>query len=144
MISQGSKNNITTPRHRPKLAIAGASGSIGTAVCRELADDYEIVALTRSLAGSKLQDKNIPVTWQFCDFFSMRGVETALAGIEFAIYLIHTRIPTARLDQAQSEDMDLLLAQLCPCCQKKRHQTDSVPRGYYPGRSYKLSAYSEP
>ncbi|MFV1974575.1 MAG: NAD(P)H-binding protein [Candidatus Scalindua sp.] len=110
MISQGSKDNITTPRHRPKLVIAGASGSIGTAVCRELADDYEIVALTRSLARSKLQDKNIPVTWQFCDFFSMRGVEAALAGIEFSIYLIHTRIPTARLDQAQSEDMDLLLA----------------------------------
>jgi len=99
-----------TLEHRPRLVIAGAGGSIGAAVCRELAADYEIVALTRSEARSKSGEPDIPVTWQSCDFFSMPAVETVLAGAEYAIYLIHTRLPTARLDQAESEDMDLLLA----------------------------------
>lgn len=99
-----------TLEQRPRLVIAGAGGSIGTALCRELAADYEIVALTRSVARLKIQETKIPVTWQFCDFFSLHGVETALAGAEYAIYLIHTRLSTARLDQAASEDMDLLLA----------------------------------
>jgi uncharacterized protein YbjT (DUF2867 family) len=105
-----STENQGTQEHRPRLVIAGAGGSIGAAVCRELARDYEIIALTRSEARSKLEESDIPVTWKFCDFFSMGSVETALAGAEYAIYLIHTRLPTARLDQAESEDMDLLLA----------------------------------
>jgi uncharacterized protein YbjT (DUF2867 family) len=105
-----STENQGTPEHRPRLVIAGAGGSIGTAVCRKLASDYEIIALTRSEARSKLQDPDMPVTWKFCDFFSMGSVEKALAGADYAIYLIHTRLPTARLDQAESEDMDLLLA----------------------------------
>ena len=105
-----STENQGTLEYRPRLVIAGAGGSIGKAVCRELAADYEIVALTRSVARSKLHETDTPVTWHYCDFFSMRSVQTALTGAEYAIYLIHTRLPTARLDQAVSEDMDLLLA----------------------------------
>ena len=95
---------------RPRVVIAGAGGSIGTAVCRDLASEFDVVALTWSEPGSELQEMNIPVTWQFCDFFSMGRVQEALSGARYAIYLMHTRLPTARLDQAASEDMDLLLA----------------------------------
>ena len=104
------QKNHSSRKHRPRLVIAGADGSIGTEVCRELAADYDIVALTRSVARSKLLETSISVTWKFCDFFSMSSVEKALAGAEYSVYLIHTRLPTARLDQAVSEDMDLLLA----------------------------------
>ena len=110
MNPDGSRENQGPQMYRPRLIVAGADGSIGTAVCRELAEEYDIVALTRSEALSKLHETDIPVTWQFCDFFSMSRVETALTGAQYAVYLIHTRLPTARLDQAASEDMDLLLA----------------------------------
>jgi uncharacterized protein YbjT (DUF2867 family) len=75
--------------NRPRLVIAGAGGSIGTAMCRHLAQEYEIVALTSS---------------------PRRPLEAALAGADFAIYLLRTTLPTSRLTQAQSEDTDILLA----------------------------------
>lgn len=103
MTPDDSTENKGAGKPGPRLVIAGADGSIGTAVCQELSADYEIVAHTRSKERSKLQETSIPVTWRFCDFFSMRGVETSLAGAEYAVYLIHTRLPTARLDQAASE-----------------------------------------
>jgi uncharacterized protein YbjT (DUF2867 family) len=110
MTTQNPTDHTANPPRRPRLAVAGASGSIGTALCRELADAYEITALTRSLARSKVQDADMPLTWKFCDFFSMRSVEEALSGADYAVYLIHPRIASARLDQAASEDMDLLVA----------------------------------
>jgi len=45
-----------------------------------------------------------------CDHFSRRELETALEGVDYAIYLVHNRDPSARLDQAQTQDMDLLVA----------------------------------
>ncbi len=95
---------------RPRLAIAGASGFIGTAVCQELARDYEIIALTRSPARARTQDPRFPITWCHCDLFSMRQVAAALKGAEFAIYLVHSLAPSARLTQAKPRDMDLLIA----------------------------------
>jgi uncharacterized protein YbjT (DUF2867 family) len=110
MTSQNSTHHRDASPPLTRLAVAGASGSIGTALCRELSDAYEITALTRSLARSKVHDPDMPLTWKFCDFFSMRSVEEALSGADYAIYLIHTRIASARLDQAASEDMDILVA----------------------------------
>jgi hypothetical protein len=37
-------------------------------------------------------------------------VEKAIADCDYIIYLVHTRVPTARLDQAECENMDLLIA----------------------------------
>jgi nucleoside-diphosphate-sugar epimerase len=42
-----------TPSGRPRVAIAGASGFIGTALCPRLAEHYEVVALTRSPARAR-------------------------------------------------------------------------------------------
>lgn len=95
---------------RPRLVIVGASGSIGTAVCRDLADDYEIVALTRFDARAGVPEPELPVVWRQCDLFSRVQSDAALEGADYVIYLVHTRLPSARLDQAQCEDMDLLIA----------------------------------
>ncbi len=95
---------------RKRLVIAGASGSIGTALCRELSDDYEIVAVTHLEARAKISDPDLPVTWRHCDVFSRSEMAAALDGADYAVYLIHTRLPSARLDQAQCEDMDLIIA----------------------------------
>ena len=92
------------------VTIAGASGFIGTALCRELTADHDVVALTRSPTRSKTSEVEMSVRWQYCDFFSMREVESALRGSEYLIYLVHNRVPTARLDQAACRDMDVLIA----------------------------------
>ncbi len=92
------------------MVIAGASGFIGTAVSRELVRSNNVVVLTRSSARSRHADPDVPITWLFCDLYSRREVERALAGADYAIYLVHTRMPSARLNQAQSDDMNLLLA----------------------------------
>jgi nucleoside-diphosphate-sugar epimerase len=97
-------------KNKTQIAIAGASGFIGTALCRELAHDYNVVAITRSPTRSKIADPEVPVTWRHCDPFSMREVELALSGAEYLIYLVHNRGPSARLDQAGCQDMDVLIS----------------------------------
>ena len=95
---------------KPKLVVAGASGFIGTAVCQELVKRYDVVVLTRSRARSQMANPGIPVSWLYCDLFSRRDVENALAGSEYAVYLVHVMMPTAHLDQSHSDDINLLLA----------------------------------
>jgi len=92
---------------RPRIAIAGTSSFIGAAVCRALAPRFEMVALTRSMAPS-FGGEGIEV--RPCDHFSRSELAAALGGVDHAIYLVHNRDPSARLDQAQSRDMDLLVA----------------------------------
>lgn len=96
--------------NRKRLVIAGASGSMGTALCRELGADYDILALTHLEARAENPIPDLPVTWRHCDMFSRSEMIDALDGADFAIYLIHTRLASARLDQAQCEDMELIIA----------------------------------
>lgn len=95
---------------KPKLVVAGASGFIGTAVCQELVKNFDVVVLTRSRSRSQRVNPAIQISWLFCDLFSRRDVENALAGAEYVVYLVHVRMPTARLDQSHSDDINLLLA----------------------------------
>ncbi|MGA0094626.1 MAG: NmrA family protein, partial [Chthoniobacterales bacterium] len=44
-----------------------------------------------------------------CDLFSLLQTERALAGADYAVYLVHSMLP-ARLTQARFEDMDFILA----------------------------------
>jgi nucleoside-diphosphate-sugar epimerase len=95
---------------KPKIVVAGASGFIGTAVCQELVKQYDVVVLTKSRARCQMSNQCIAVTWRFCDLFSRSDVENALAGSEYAVYMLNVRTSTSRLDQAKSENMNLLLA----------------------------------
>ena len=97
-------------RDRTRVAVAGAAGSIGRAVCEALAQDFEVIALVGSRARVQEPDCDLPFTWRHCEPFSRREVEAAIAGCDCAVYLVHSRLPTARLVQAECEDMDLLIA----------------------------------
>ena len=86
------------------IGIAGATGFVGRALCRDLVADHRVIALSRTpveLAG---------VESRVCDLFVLAEVERALAGADVAIYLVHSMLPSARLTQAGFADLDLLLA----------------------------------
>jgi uncharacterized protein YbjT (DUF2867 family) len=95
---------------RPRVAVAGASGFVGTALCPRLADDFEVTALTRSPARAHLGDRDARIRWRHCDLFSIDAVRAALAGIDYAVYLVHSQAPSSRLTQAEPRDLDLILA----------------------------------
>jgi nucleoside-diphosphate-sugar epimerase len=90
--------------------VAGAAGSIGLAVSEALAKDFEVIALVGSRARAQEPKSGLPFSWRYCEPFSRREVEAAVAGCDYAVYLVHTRLPTARLVQAECADMDLLIA----------------------------------
>jgi uncharacterized protein YbjT (DUF2867 family) len=95
---------------RPRIAVAGASGFIGTAVCRALAQELDVRALTRSPARAQTPDPHERISWRHCDLFSAKDLIAGLAGCDYAIYLVHSLAPSSRLTQASPRDMDLILA----------------------------------
>jgi uncharacterized protein YbjT (DUF2867 family) len=95
---------------RPRLAIFGASGFIGNGLCHYMSPHYDTIAITRSPHRAALGSPGLDVVWRVSDFFRRPDLEKVLNGVDYAIYLAHTRVPTARLDQARCEDMDLLQA----------------------------------
>lgn len=97
-------------KDRPKVVVAGAGGSIGAALCRDLAGECDIVALVGSKERVPETETNPFLSWRYCELFSRQDVEKAIADCDYIIYLVHTRIPTARLDQTECENMDLLIA----------------------------------
>ena len=96
---------------KPVVAIAGASGFVGSALIDALTADHPIIALGRSRASdpAELHSTN-HVIWRKCDLFSLLEVEKALLGADIAIYLVHSMIPSAKLTQGNFVDMDLILA----------------------------------
>ena len=95
---------------RPTVAIAGASGFVGTALRRALAEEFDLVGLTRSPARATRADVGDATRWRHCDLFSLRDVEAGLEGADFAVYLVHSMLPSARLTQGTFADLDLILA----------------------------------
>jgi len=92
------------------VLVAGAGGSIGAAVCRELARHHEVIALVGSSERAGTAAPLPGVNWRACELFSRAAVDETIAGCDYVVYLVHTRVPTARLDQAACDDMDLLIA----------------------------------
>lgn len=107
-------------RVKPVVAIAGATGFVGDALCRALLDTFHVVALTRSPTRTRLPD-NSGIEWRYCDLFSMRELDLALENIDYAIYLVHSMLPSARLVQANFSDLDLLLADNFARAAEKSH-----------------------
>ena len=94
---------------RPIVAIAGATGFVGRALRRALAPDHALVSLTRSEPTDE-RKQDPATTWRRCDLFSLLDVERALEGVDTAIYLVHSMMPSARMMQANFADLDLILA----------------------------------
>ncbi|CAM3425772.1 MULTISPECIES: NAD(P)H-binding protein [Saccharibacillus] len=97
----------TTEHERPKVILTGASGYIGQNLMKKLTEDYDVIALSRH-GGSKEDEEH--VEWRSCDFYSMDDALESLQGADFAFYLIHSMMPTAKLTQGNFEDMDAILA----------------------------------
>ncbi|MEY3481345.1 MAG: hypothetical protein RIQ71_2120 [Verrucomicrobiota bacterium] len=89
---------------RPTVVVAGASGFVGMALLPVLAENFDVLALSRT-ANPEMPG----VRWVRCDLFSLLQTERALQGADYAVYLVHSMLP-ARLTQARFEDMDFILA----------------------------------
>lgn len=93
------------------IAIAGASGFVGRALINQLSNDpgiggSSIIALSR---GS-IEGLPPGVTTRQVDLFSSESTHAALRGVETAIYLVHSMLPSTALFQGSFHDTDLLLA----------------------------------
>lgn len=95
---------------RQTVAMAGATGFVGTRLREALRDRYDLICLTRSSASLAMQRGRPGEIWRKCDLFSVLELEEALAGADYAIYLVHSMMPSARLIQGTFADMDLILA----------------------------------
>ncbi len=89
------------------IAIAGATGFVGRELIAALRGNRKLLALGRGVQSSRPESG---VEWRQADFFSVDSLSEALRGSRTAIYLIHSMMPTARLDQSRFEDADLWLA----------------------------------
>ena len=96
---------MTEFKDRKRIAVAGASGFIGSQLIETLLPNYDVVGLTRYQKESTRH-----LTWRQCDLFSLLQAEHALRGADYAFYLVHSMMPTSHLTQASFEDMDLILA----------------------------------
>jgi uncharacterized protein YbjT (DUF2867 family) len=95
---------------RPTVAIAGATGFVGTAVREALRPDYDLIGLTRSPVRARENADTATEEWRHCDLFDPYAVRDGLKGADYAIYLVHSMLPSARLTQGQVADLDLLQA----------------------------------
>ena len=92
---------------RPVVAVAGANGFVGTHVVRALQDNFRAVALGRSPNAAA---NTSHVEYRVCDLFSLGSTRAALEGVDVAVYLVHSMMPSSRLFQGDFHDTDLLLA----------------------------------
>ena len=90
----------------PVVAVAGASGFIGQALGPSLAHHFSPIALSRSAR----EPGGGYTGCRQADLFSLSGATRALEGAEYAVYLVHSMMPAARLVQGHFEDLDVLCA----------------------------------
>jgi uncharacterized protein YbjT (DUF2867 family) len=93
---------------KKKLLIIGASGFVGEHLTERLLknSNYEIYGISRS--DRPKEDGKI--NWIKADLYSSQDIENALIGMDYAIYLVHSMSPTARLDQGNFQDYDIIMA----------------------------------
>ncbi|HAV13330.1 MAG TPA: hypothetical protein DCX06_07570 [Opitutae bacterium] len=95
---------------KPVVAVAGASGFVGTHLRQQLSDLYTFRALSRSPNIVERNANDSSTQWRQCDLYSLPKLTEALQGCDFGFYLVHSMAPSSRLMQANFEDTDLLLA----------------------------------
>lgn len=91
---------------KPRVVIAGASGFVGRALAPILSEAFHVIGLSRSQRdpGGGFDE------YRSCDLFSLKESEAALKGVEYAVYLVHNMMPTARLTQGSFADLDVVCA----------------------------------
>ncbi|MFZ5645855.1 MAG: NAD-dependent epimerase/dehydratase family protein [Bacillota bacterium] len=101
---------MKSPSKRPVVVIAGATGFVGKALISALRSHYRLICLTRGQIDESNVFCNPDITWRQCDLFSLIDAEKALGCADYAFYLVHSMMPSARLTQGSFEDMDLIMA----------------------------------
>ena len=92
---------------KQNIAIAGATGFIGRWFIDRYKNEFNITALSRKKVANNNQSA---VKWKQVDLYSISSTTEALANIDIAIYLVHSMMPSTRLNQGSFEDTDILLA----------------------------------
>jgi len=106
----GLPRSLMNADNRKTVVIAGASGFVGQAICAQLVTRFRVVALTRSLAHARPGTDEAGIEWRQCDLFSLLETEEALKSADYAVYLVHSMLPSSRLTQGSFVDLDLILA----------------------------------
>jgi uncharacterized protein YbjT (DUF2867 family) len=83
-----------------RVAVFGATGTIGTALLPVLARDHDVIAISRSDHPDELG-----ITWRRGDATDVGAVRRALDGVEVVYYLVHS------LGNADFEERDLRAAE---------------------------------
>jgi uncharacterized protein YbjT (DUF2867 family) len=91
----------------PCVAVAGATGFLGSALGQALQDQVNLIGLTRSDRAAIDHYAEV----RRVDLFSKTDTVRALKGVDYAVYLVHSMMPSARLVQSSFEDLDLLCAE---------------------------------
>ncbi|WP_077622806.1 NAD(P)H-binding protein [Sediminibacillus massiliensis] len=94
-------------KRRLKVALTGASGYIGKNLLSKITNTFDVIALSRNVKDKANTEH---VSWRECDFFSLKDAQVGLSGADIAIYLIHSMKPSAKMTQAEFQDMDVILA----------------------------------
>ncbi len=90
--------------------VAGASGYIGKEILPLLLEKFPNASIT-ALSRVSQSSPDARISWKACDLFSLKSLEEALPKkIDYALYLVHSMGPTARLDQGSFADYDIILA----------------------------------
>jgi uncharacterized protein YbjT (DUF2867 family) len=94
-----------------KIAVVGATGFVGRKVVDALLErsTADVLALSRNPLGDRYEN-NPRFTWNSIDLHNLLECEQALEGCRVAIYLVHSMLPSARLNQGTFQDFDLSLA----------------------------------
>lgn len=99
--------NASTENRKITIAIAGASGFIGRWFIDTFRHKFKIIAISRS---KLINEENSNVEWRQADLYSIGSTTNAVKGADLAIYLVHSMMPSTRLNQGSFEDTDLILA----------------------------------
>jgi uncharacterized protein YbjT (DUF2867 family) len=97
---------IAASDQKPLVVIAGASGFVGRALAGPLSERFRVVGLARGAGPAEGPWSE----WRRCDLLNLREAEQGLSGARYAVYLVHSMMPSARLTQASFADLDLLCA----------------------------------
>jgi nucleoside-diphosphate-sugar epimerase len=95
---------------KPLVAVAGASGFVGSHLRLRLGEAFRFRALTRSPNIVERNQGTSSTEWRHCDLYSLPKLTEAFDGCEYGIYLVHSMAPSSRLMQGNFEDTDLILA----------------------------------
>jgi len=97
---------MTNASPLPAVVLGGGSGFVGQALAARLSERFCVIGLSRT---EREPDRHVR-EWRKADLFNLREAERALEGARYAVYLVHSMLPSARLTQGTFEDLDLVCA----------------------------------